>query len=199
MVISCIYKIQSTIDDRCYIGSAVNFKSRKSDHLKLLRKGIHHSKKLQHFFWKYGEKCIQFLIIEECEKSKLIEREQFWIDYYQSYEKTGFNICKIAGSTYGRILSEETKDKIRKKAVGRKQSDEQISQRVQKNTGKKRPKSAVILTTLKTQKLTQIQAEEIRMKLEIGFTQNEMAKEYGVCQRTISRIKQGISYKGELF
>jgi group I intron endonuclease len=194
MSASCIYKISSKLDGRLYIGSAIDFDKRKYEHLKRLRKGTHHSKKLQHFYWKYGESSLDFSIIELCEIDKLLEREQYWIDETKAYTKSGFNICPTAGSSLGRILSEDTKNKIRDRAIGRKQTAEQVRNRSLKNTGKKRSKEAVKLTISVTQKLTYEQAEIIRMKLKNGFTQMQMAKEYKVCQRTISRIKQNISY-----
>ena len=44
---------------------------------------------------------------------KLDEREQYWMDYYQSYDlNIGYNICSEAGTTRGFKHSEETKRAI---------------------------------------------------------------------------------------
>jgi len=129
---SGIYKIQSVIKpERFYIGSAVNFKDRWNNHISQLRKNIHHSKKLQRHYNKYGELDLVFIITEPCFPQFLIIREQYYIDTLKPY----FNICPKANSqlgikrskevcrkmsismqgknkSKGRIMNEETKQKI---------------------------------------------------------------------------------------
>lgn len=106
---SVIYNIRNTINDNIYIGSAIDFASRKRVHLCQLRKGNHHSISLQRAFKKYGEENMIFEIIEYVsDKSKLIQREQFWIDFF----KPTYNISKIAGSRLGVPVSEETRKKL---------------------------------------------------------------------------------------
>jgi group I intron endonuclease len=68
----------------------MNFEKRKSRHLRDLKKGLHHSKKLQRSWLKYGEKKFVFLILEQNIENNLIDREQYWINFYDSY-KNGFN------------------------------------------------------------------------------------------------------------
>jgi len=106
---SGIYIIKNIIDNRVYIGSAINIFMRKATHLYNLRHNKHQNQHLQNFYNKYGEKSLFFEILEKCEKPFLIEREQFYINYYPFK----FNICLKAGNTLGRIMSEETKNKIR--------------------------------------------------------------------------------------
>jgi len=101
--ISGIYKIESIINGKIYVGSAVNLKKRKQEHFYHLKLQRHHSILLQRHYNKYGEKDLKFHIIEFCEKEKLIEREQYYLDTL----KTDFNICKIAGSSLGTIRTEE--------------------------------------------------------------------------------------------
>jgi hypothetical protein len=104
-----IYKIQSKkFPNRCYVGSANNVKNRWSNHIGILRKGKHHSIKLQNHYNKYSESDLVFIIIEPCLPEFLIEREQYYLDK----EKPYFNICKIAGSCKGIIASDETKRKM---------------------------------------------------------------------------------------
>ncbi len=73
-----------------YVGSTMNFEKRKCRHLRDLKKGVHHSKKLQRSWLKYGEKNFIFLILEQDIEHNLIDREQYWINFYDSY-KNGFN------------------------------------------------------------------------------------------------------------
>jgi group I intron endonuclease len=104
-----IYKIQSKIKpERIYIGSATIVERRWKLHLFQLRKGIHHSRKLQNHYNKYGESDLQFSILLGCEKEELIDKEQFFIDSLNPY----FNICQLVGSTRGIKLSEDTRKKM---------------------------------------------------------------------------------------
>lgn len=117
---SCIYKITNFVDTKIYIGSAFIFRKRKATHIHNLKKNKHSNKHLQHAWNKYGELSFLFEIIEECEKDKLIEREQYWIDIL----KPEYNICLIAGNTSGRKMSPEAIEKMRKRLIGLKRSKE---------------------------------------------------------------------------
>ena len=113
--ITGIYKISSTCKpNHIYIGSAMNIGVRWNRHLGLLRSGKHHSCILQNHFSKYGEPDLQFSVLVECDKGKLIELEQYFINSYNPC----FNICKIAGSSLGRKHTIESKAKMSKSATG---------------------------------------------------------------------------------
>jgi len=116
MIVPVIYKIQSKVKpERIYIGSAIYYKNRWADHKRQLRLKTHHNPKLQHHADKYGIDDLIFSIIEPCLPQFLIEREQYYINTLQPY----FNVCKIAGSTLGRKMTEETKQKIIKANRGK--------------------------------------------------------------------------------
>jgi group I intron endonuclease len=116
-VISGIYKIQSIkYPNRCYIGSAVDISSRWRCHLSELRLIKHGNGRLQNHCNKYGVVDLQFSILTGCDKIDLLKYEQFYIDFYSPY----FNICKIAGNTLGRKLSDEARCKIGLRSKGNK-------------------------------------------------------------------------------
>lgn len=110
-----IYKIESLTNRKLYIGSAINIKERWRSHKKLLKKDKHYNKHLQNAWNKYGEDNFSFEIIECVEyKNILIEREQYWLDYYNSYDrKIGYNISPTAGSPLGVKHTQELKEKRR--------------------------------------------------------------------------------------
>ena len=118
-----IYKLFSNINKRLYIGSSSNLYARISNHFERLNKIEHTNIILQNHFNKYGKDSINFEIIEYCKIEDLIIREQYWMDYYQSYDK-GFNIRKIAESSQGLKHSEETKLKMSLAGKGRIVSEE---------------------------------------------------------------------------
>ncbi len=108
-MISCIYKIINVINNNYYIGSTVDFKNRKRQHLWELNNNIHDNKHLQASFNKYGKEAFSFEIIEcVLDINKLIEREQYYIDSL----KPQYNIRKIAESNFGYRHSEESKKKM---------------------------------------------------------------------------------------
>lgn len=101
---SGIYKITNTLNNKCYIGSAVDPKARIYTHKSQLSKGKHHSILLQRAWNKYVCDNFLFTILEECEKEKLIEREQFYLDTLNPE----YNIAKKAGNCLGVKFSKES-------------------------------------------------------------------------------------------
>jgi len=93
---SGIYGIYCRVNDKIYIGSAINFHARLIRHIYYLKNNKHHSTKLQRAFNKYGIDSFKFLVLEITDKSLLLEKESYWINYLDSY-KNGFNctdVCK---------------------------------------------------------------------------------------------------------
>ena len=89
-----IYKILNTVNNKVYIGSSMSIFDRWKEHIRSLRKGNHHSRHLQNAWNLYGEKSFLFCIIENCDKDELLDREQFYIDAYNSADsRYGYNIC----------------------------------------------------------------------------------------------------------
>ena len=111
--------------DKKYVGSSNNLKQRWRQHKSLLKRNKHLCTPLQNSWNKYGEDKFIFSIIEETTQDLLLEKEQYWLDHYKSYEKTnGYNILKIAGSNVGFKHTEETKLKISEASKGRIVSEE---------------------------------------------------------------------------
>lgn len=102
-----IYTITSP-SGAMYVGSAIDFSRRWSEHRSGMKKGIHHNNPLQNAFNKYGIENLIFEKIIFCKKEDLLIYEQIAIDCLTPE----YNICKVAGSPIGRICSEETKRKI---------------------------------------------------------------------------------------
>lgn len=104
--VSGIYKL--IINNKIYVGSAVNLSKRLRCHLNSLLAKKHHNIKLQRAFNKY--QAIDFEVIENTEAVLLIEREQYYIDTLCPY----YNISPKAGSQLGFKHSEKTKAIISK-------------------------------------------------------------------------------------
>ena len=110
---SVIYAITHLASGKQYIGSAINYVKRWRDHKWELRHNRHSNIHLQRAWNKYGEDAFEFTILEVVpDVNQLLEREQHWIDNLDVYA-SGYNRCPIAGSTLGRKLSDETRQKLR--------------------------------------------------------------------------------------
>lgn len=120
---SGIYAIVNLATNKLYIGSAKQLQCRKLNHLSELRNNIHHSKKLQNSYNKWGEIYFVFKVIEYCDVDKLIEREQYWINQFD-LKNDLYNINPIAGSSLGRKMSDEAKRKMSAAKIGKKMSKE---------------------------------------------------------------------------
>jgi len=91
-----IYKIINNVNNKLYIGSSINIKSRFSKHKSLLKNNKHDNDYLQNSFNKYGMDNFSFEIIEFCEISELIEKENYYINFYKSNDlNLGYNLATV--------------------------------------------------------------------------------------------------------
>lgn len=82
-----IYKITNIKNKMCYVGQAVNIAERWRQHIKrgvgaeaATRNKLYPAMKI------YGVENFTFEIVEECERSLLNEREDYWQDYFKAKE-----------------------------------------------------------------------------------------------------------------
>jgi len=115
---SGVYKITNTINNKAYIGSAVNLTGRSRAHFSSLKGGYHHSSKLQRSYNKYGKSVFSFDVLLYCDAHNLLVYEQAVIDAFDSV-KNGFNIVPIAGRTVGHKHTEEAKRRMSEIAKGK--------------------------------------------------------------------------------
>lgn len=118
--ISGIYAIRNTTNNKQYVGSSANIRIRQKLHVNVLIRNKHHSIVLQRAWNKYGRDAFEFQILEEVNVEDLLVREQFYIDNH----KPEYNICPIAGSSRGKLVSEETRKKMSLLRRGVKHSEE---------------------------------------------------------------------------
>jgi group I intron endonuclease len=102
-----IYGIKNSVTSKIYIGSSFNIKVRIQQHLNLLTSNNHHSQYLQNSFNKRRVNSFDIVLIEEVQdRESLVEREQYWIDHYNSYSN-GYNARPNAESFHGMVWSKE--------------------------------------------------------------------------------------------
>jgi len=134
---SGIYFIRNILDNKIYVGSAVNFNSRWRRHKNLLRNKLHHCLPLQNAWNLYGELVFAFECVELIDnKNMLLLIEQNYLDKYWDNGTNCYNICKDAMAPMtgrkhtvearrkmSRPCSEELKEKFSLLYTGKKTSD----------------------------------------------------------------------------
>lgn len=113
---SCIYLWVNLINNKKYVGQTQSFYNRMSQY----KFGLFNTH-MKYAIDKYGVDNFDIIILErDIPLNKLDEREQYWIDYYQSYlDDNGYNICRFAGTTRGRKHTDRSKSLMSKIAIER--------------------------------------------------------------------------------
>jgi len=107
--ISCVYTITCSANKKVYVGSAVDFKTRKQIHLAHLRSNRHGNVLLQRAFNLYGEATFQFHPLVITDRDSLLAEEQFWIDRLNACNRQcGFNLAPAVVGTRVTALTAET-------------------------------------------------------------------------------------------
>ena len=148
-----IYKIINVVNNKFYVGSAVNLKRRKARHFSELRNGKHSNGKLQAAWQKYGEKAFVFVVVEDLsENADLLAAENVWLKEHVGKEYC-YNIGVDATAptlgwsgekspTWGYKHTPEAIAAITAASTGRAQDPDTIRRKTQHLIGK--PKSAEV-------------------------------------------------------
>ena len=101
---SCIYLWTNLVNGKRYVGQTTCFYRRMKSY-----RCVYPNAYMKHAVKKYGIDNFDITILEyDVPLDRLDEREQYWLDYYQSYDMDkGYNICKVAGTTKGVTHTEE--------------------------------------------------------------------------------------------
>ena len=146
-----IYKIINVVNNKFYVGSAVNLKRRKARHFSELRHGRHSNGKLQAAWRKYGEQAFVFVVVEDLsEDADLLAAENVWLKehvgkeycYNIGVDATApmLGVSGEASPTWGRKRTPE--ELVAQSWIGRKHREESKAQIRQHLIGK--PKSAEV-------------------------------------------------------
>ena len=145
-----IYKIINVVNNKFYVGSAVDFKKRKTRHFSELRTGKHNNRHLQSAWGKYGEQSFVFVIVEQLtEQDDLLAAENVWLALHVGKDycyNIGVNATApmmgmsgglsptwgrrrtdselLAQNWKGKTHTEESKEKIRAYLLGKPKSAE---------------------------------------------------------------------------
>ncbi len=120
-----VYKITNKVTNKIYIGITNQGSGARYRH-HWYESRIREPSPIHRSMAKYGEDNFTLEIIDFADTyDELKEKEKYWIKQYNSTDKSiGYNLTEGGDGTFGRKHSEETKEKIRQKALGRKVSEE---------------------------------------------------------------------------
>lgn len=111
---SGIYMLTNKLTGDIYIGQSIDISKRFKNYLNLSYLKKSNSYKISRALIKYGYANFSLTILEYCDKSNLVIREQYYFDEL----KPQYNILKIAGSSLNSKHTEETKVKFSKSLKG---------------------------------------------------------------------------------
>lgn len=189
---SGIYIIKNIKNNKIYVGSSSDLKRREKYHFNMLLNNKHDNSYLQRSYNKYGRESFIFEIIEYIDrKDNLLDKENYWIKYYDSNNRScGYNLRKYASSNLGIKWSEEVKKKISNSLLGEKNhnfgmhpSDEErrkISENRIYATGADNPKTTKKEIVLQVKKM-----------LDKKMRPKEILKTNIVSKTTLYKIKNG--------
>jgi group I intron endonuclease len=87
-----IYCARCLANNKRYVGSSRKKLRRTIGHTKALLENTHSNKHFQNSWNKYGADCFVWEFLEECTEERLLEREQYWINHFQSFDRRfGYN------------------------------------------------------------------------------------------------------------
>ena len=74
-----VYAIRCLVDGRMYVGGSKDITNRWTHHRFKLRRGSHKTPALQNHWNLHGQGNFEFVVLERCSESDLIDRENYWI------------------------------------------------------------------------------------------------------------------------
>lgn len=102
-----MYRWINKVNGDAYIGSATDLTRRLRDYL--FKEILNNNSIVYRALLKQGYSKFTLEILAYCDNSSVIEREQYYLDLLNS----SYNICKIAGSSLGRVTLDHTRLKLR--------------------------------------------------------------------------------------
>ena len=123
---------------KVYIGSSANMAHRCDTHIKRLTAHKHENSYLQNAWDKYGADAFEFVVVEIVAPALRIEREQYWLDTIQPYDRCiGFNVSLSAAAPMaGRKHSEVTRNRLRETSSRYRHSEDTKRMMSERNKGK---------------------------------------------------------------
>lgn len=109
-----VYKITNKVNGKMYIGGSINMESRRIDHFKPSRINRFKHLPLYEAMIKFGRENFEFEILEEVTKEKLDNREEYYIDKYNTVDD-GYNVVRTAYNLHDEEFSKAHSARLRER------------------------------------------------------------------------------------
>lgn len=110
-VICGIYGIKNLVNEKMYVGQAINIYKRWKDHIDDLDEDKHYNLHLQRSWNLYGKENFDFFILEECSQEDLNQKEIFYVDKFNAYTN-GYNQTRGGDGSLGYRHSDDVIEKM---------------------------------------------------------------------------------------
>jgi group I intron endonuclease len=110
-----VYALICRVTNKNYVGGSVNLAHRLLDYMQPAYLAKQANRPIVRAIVKYGVVNFAFIVLETCNPSETLTREQYWLDLLNP----DYNLCRKAGSTLGVPLSVEAKAKLSTAHLGK--------------------------------------------------------------------------------
>ena len=183
-----VYKITNKVNGKIYIGiTNQGSGTRYRHHWYEARTG--EPSPIHKAMAKYGEDNFTLEIIDFADTyDELKEKEKFYIKKFNSMDRSvGYNLTEGGDGTFGRLHSEETKEKIRQKALGRKASEEAKKRMSESRKGKCSDKMRAHLQEISKANCKKVYQYDKNLNFIAEYNSiTEAVKNTGICKDTIT-------------
>lgn len=193
-----IYGLQCTINGKIYIGQTNNVQRRKCEHIRCLKRDIHHNHLMQDDYNKYGLSKFNFIILEACEDDEVNDKEDYHMrirggiendtiyNYQDNKTQNKEMINKISESKKGNVVSEETRRHLSDALMGHKLT-EQSKRKISRTKSSNKPYIDVPYGN-NERKYSKEFINELRELRNQGYTFVELQNKYNICRTIISNL-----------
>ncbi len=204
--ISAIYTITSVIDNKIYVGKAVNVQERLNNHKHSLRKSIHANNHLQRAWNKYGETNFLFEILERCEENFLSSQEHYWCNLLNTGNpKFGYNLASTHPDGNNRL----TEESISKRTQTRRKNAEERGYWVPESYRLKLKQTSKISPEMREKQLEKSRRKVVKMDMEgneletyksmVEAAEKNSLWTQGISMACSGKYKQCGGYKWKIF